>query len=75
MITIKEVTTKKELKEFIKFSFTLYKNNPYWIPPLISEELETFDPTKNPAFENAEAKFYIAYRDGKIVGKTAAIIN
>lgn len=75
MITIKEVTNKKELKEFIKFSFTLYKDNPYWIPPLISEELETFDPTKNPAFENAEAKFYLAYRDGKIVGKTAAIIN
>jgi len=75
MITIKEATTKKELKDFIKFSFELYKNNPYWVPPLISDELENFDKTKNPVFAHAEAKFYIAYRDGKIVGKTAAILN
>ncbi|MFL9843329.1 GTP cyclohydrolase [Flavobacterium rhizosphaerae] len=75
MISIKEVTTKKELKEFIKFSFTLFKDNPYWIPPLISDELETFDKTKNPAFENAEAKFYMAYKNNKPVGKIAAIIN
>lgn len=75
MITIKEAKTKKELTDFIKFSFELYKNNPYWVPPLINDELEGFDKDKNPAFENAEAKFYLAYRDGKIVGKTAAIIN
>jgi GNAT superfamily N-acetyltransferase len=75
MITIKEAITKSELKEFIKFPFELYKNNPYWVPPLISEELETFDKTKNPAFENAEVKFYTAWRDNKMVGKTAAIIN
>lgn len=75
MITIKEAKTKSEIKEFIKFSFDLYKNNPYWIPPLINDELESFDKTKNPAFENAEAHFYLAYRDNKIVGKVAAIIN
>jgi hypothetical protein len=40
MITIKEAKTKKELKEFIKFSFELYKDNPYWIPPIINDELE-----------------------------------
>lgn len=75
MITIKEATSKKELKDFIKFSFDLYKGNPYWIPPIISEELESFDKDKNPAFEHAEAHFYMAYRDGKIVGKVAAIVN
>lgn len=75
MIIIKEAKTKKELTEFIKFSFTLYKDNPYWVPPLITDELETFDKEKNPALQNAEARFYIAYRNGKIVGKTAAIIN
>ena len=75
MITIKEAKTKAELKDFIKFSFELYKGNPYWIPPIINDELEGFDKTKNPAFESAEAYFYIAYRDNKIVGKIAAIIN
>ncbi|AWH85893.1 GTP cyclohydrolase [Flavobacterium album] len=75
MITIKEAKTKKELKDFVTFSFGLYKDNPYWIPPLISEELESFDKEKNPAFQHADAHFYLAYRDNKIVGKIAAIIN
>ncbi|MBF6609259.1 MAG: GTP cyclohydrolase [Flavobacterium sp.] len=75
MITITEAKTKSELKQFIKFSFTLYKDNPNWIPPLISDELESFDKKINPVFESAEAYFYLAWRDGKIVGKIAAIIN
>ncbi|MES2484784.1 MAG: GTP cyclohydrolase [Bacteroidota bacterium] len=75
MITIKEAVTKKDLKDFIKFSFSLYKNNPYWVPPLINDELAGFDKDKNPAFEHAEAKFYLAYKDGNIVGKVVAIVN
>jgi GNAT superfamily N-acetyltransferase len=75
MITIKEALTKKEMKDYVMFSFDLYKNNPYWIPPIIAEELETFDKTKNPALQTAEAHFYLAYKDGKIAGKIAAIIN
>jgi GNAT superfamily N-acetyltransferase len=75
MITIKEAKTKKELKDFVTFSFDLYKGNPNWIPPMISEELESFDKEKNPAFKHADARFYLAYRDNKIVGKIAAIIN
>jgi len=75
MITIKEAITKKEITEFIKFSFTLYKDNPNWIPPLISDELATFDKKENPAFDNAEAYYYIAYKEGKAAGKVAAIIN
>ncbi|TDE28871.1 GTP cyclohydrolase [Flavobacterium ranwuense] len=75
MITIKEATTKSELTDYIKFPFSLYKNNKYWVPPIIADELETFDKTKNPAFENAEAYFYIAYKNNEIVGRIAAIIN
>ena len=75
MITIIEANSKTLLKEYVKFPFTLYKNHPYWVPPLINDELETFDKTKNPAFESAEAYFYLAYKDNKIVGRIAAIIN
>jgi hypothetical protein len=75
MITIKEAKTKSELTDYIKFPFSLYKNNKYWVPPIIADELETFDKTKNPAFENAEAYFYIAYQNNEIVGRIAAIIN
>lgn len=75
MITIHQAKTKKELTEFIKFPFSLYKGNPYWVPPLISEELETFDKTKNPAFNSAEATFYVAKKENSIVGRIAVIIN
>ncbi|TKD66192.1 GNAT family N-acetyltransferase [Flavobacterium sp. ASW18X] len=75
MISIKEVTNKAGLKAFVKFPFSLYKNNPYWVPPIIKDELETFDQTKNPVFANAEARFFLAYKENKIVGRVAAIIN
>ncbi|OWP83811.1 GTP cyclohydrolase [Flavobacterium davisii] len=75
MITIIEAKTKKQIKEFIKFPFQLYKNNPYWVPPLISDEMETFDKNKNPVFKNAEVHFYLAYLNNEIVGRVAAIIN
>lgn len=75
MITIKEAISKKELTDYIKFPFSLYKDNKYWVPPIIADELEAFDKTKNPTFENAEAYFYLAYIDNKIVGRIAAIIN
>lgn len=75
-ILIKELTTKKELTEFVKFPLSLYKNNPYWVPPLISDEVASFDKTKNPVFDNAEAFFYGAYNEkGKMVGRVVAIIN
>ena len=75
MISIKEVVSKKELTEFVKFPFSLYKNNPYWIPPIISEEVASFDKKENPAFQTAEANFYMAYQEGKAVGRIAIIIN
>tara|TARA_R110002073_G_scaffold40547_1_gene114857 strand:+ start:61643 stop:62761 length:1119 start_codon:yes stop_codon:yes gene_type:complete len=75
MITIKEISSKKELKQFVKFPFSLYKNNPYWVPPIINDELSVFDKKKNPAFETADARFFLAYIDNIIVGRIAAIIN
>lgn len=75
MITVKEANTKALLKDYVKFPFELYKDSKYWVPPIIAEELETFDKKKNPAFTNADANFYLAYKDGKIAGRIATIIN
>ncbi len=75
MIIIKEALTKKEIKDFVLFSFDLFKGNTNWIPPLVSEEMETFDKTKNPSLLKAECHLFLAYKDNKIVGKLAAIIN
>ncbi|MDZ4148636.1 MAG: GTP cyclohydrolase [Flavobacteriaceae bacterium] len=75
MIEVKECTHQIELLSFIKFSFDLYKNCPYWVPPLINEELENFDKTKNPAFKYADARFFMAYKNNKAVGRVVAIIN
>jgi hypothetical protein len=63
------------MTQFVKFPFTLYKNNDYWVPPIIADELESFDKTKNPAFETAEAQFFLAYENSEIVGRIAVIIN
>lgn len=75
MITLKEMTTKKEMKTFVKFPFDLYKNNKYWVPPIIADEVDSFDKNINPVFKHAEARFFVALKDQKIVGRVAAIIN
>ncbi|WP_435132371.1 GTP cyclohydrolase [Formosa sp. A9] len=75
MITIKEVLNKKDLKTFVKFPFTLYKDSPYWVPPIISEEMETFNKTKNPIFEDADARLFLAFKNNVLVGRVAVIIN
>jgi len=75
MITLQECHTKKEMKQFVTFPFSIYKNNNYWVPPIIKDELDTFDKKINPAFENADAYFYLAFKEGKVVGRVAAIIN
>ena len=74
-ITIKKVSSKKELKTFIRFNYELYKNNPYSVPDLYDDMLGTFSPKKNAAFEFCEAEYFLAYKDGKLVGRVAAIIN
>ncbi len=75
MITLKEVKTKKELKAFVKFPFSLYKDSDYWVPPIISQEIKTFDTKENPVFKDAEARLFLAFRENKIVGRIAAITN
>ena len=75
MITIKQAKTKKELKAFVTFPFSLYKGSKYWVPPIINQELATFNKDTNPIFKDAEATFFLAYKDNKIVGRVAAIIN
>ena len=75
MIEVKQITSQRDIKKFVKFPFTLYKNSPYWVPPLINDEMETLDKEKNPVFKNADAAYYLAYRDGKTVGRIAVIIN
>ena len=74
-VTIIPVKTRKELKQFIRFNYELYKNNPYSVPDLYEDMLGTLDPKRNPAFDFCEAECFLAMRDGKIVGRVAAIIN
>lgn len=74
-VSIKEISGKKALKEYIKFSIRLYKDSPYFVPPLIGEEVCTLSPKVNPAFDFCEAVYYMAYRDDKPVGRIAGIIN
>ena len=74
-ITIKKVSTKRELKKFIRFNYRMYKGNPYSVPDLYDDMLNTFNKRKNAAFEFCEADYFLAYQDDKIVGRVAAIIN
>ncbi|MEO9892880.1 GTP cyclohydrolase [Aurantibacter sp.] len=75
MVNLVEVSSKSEFKSFVKFPFKLYKDSKYWVPPIIADELETFNKDKNPAFKNAEARFFLAYKNNKIAGRIVAIIN
>ncbi|MCD4700254.1 MAG: hypothetical protein K8S24_00205, partial [Candidatus Aegiribacteria sp.] len=72
---IKPVKTKSELKQFIKLPYRLYKDDPLWIPPLISQEKSQFDPAKNPSYRYCDTEFFLAWRDGRPVGRIAVIIN
>ena len=74
-VEIKEVTNNKELKQFVKFNLELYKGNPYHVPGLIGEEMMTLDRKRNPAFEVCDAIYFLAYKNGKIAGRIAGIIN
>lgn len=67
--------TKSSLKTFVKFGIDLYKGSPYCVPPLISDEVETLMPSKNPSFDYCEAQSFLAWRDGRPVGRITAIIN
>ena len=74
-IQIKSVETKGDFRKFAKFANKLYKGNKYYVPAMPADELATFDRKRNAAYEFCEAEYYLAYKDGKIVGRVAAIIN
>lgn len=67
--------TRSELRKFVDFGISLYKGNDCYVPPLVSDEIETLMPSKNPAFDYCEAQPFMAYRNGKPVGRIVAIIN
>ncbi len=74
-IELKEVTTSTELKQFVSFQYSLYRSNAFWVPPLRFDELNSLRKDKNPAFDFCDAKYWLAYKDGAIVGRIAGIIN
>ena len=75
VVTIKEAATKKELVEFMEFPLALYHDNPYYVPDILASQVADMQRDKNPAFAFCDAKCYLAYRDGKVVGRIAGILN
>lgn len=74
-IEIKIVQSKKDLMNFIKMPWDIYKDDPQWVPPLIMDRKKLLDKNKNPFFQHSEMELFLAYKDGKIVGRIAAITN
>lgn len=74
-VQVKEVLSSKDLKAFIQFPHALYRGHPCWVPALTLDELNTLRRDKNPAFAHCQARYWLAYRDGRIVGRVAAILN
>lgn len=73
MVEISEVKNSRDLRAFIEFPFQLYAGNPYWVPPMIRSEIATLD--RNPAFEHCTKRYWLARRNGRMVGRIAGIIN
>ena len=74
-VTVTRVQNKRAFKEFLHFPLTLYKDMPAFVPPLLMDDADTLDPKKNPAYEFCDAAMYLAFKDGKLAGRVAAIVN
>lgn len=75
-IEIKEINpTTKELRKYVRFGLDMYRDNPYFVPPLIYDDINTLRPDKNPAFDFCRAQSFMAFRDGNPVGRITGIIN
>jgi hypothetical protein len=74
-IEIRRALARKDMKTFIKFPYQLYKNHPQWVPPLLIEQKDLVDVNKNPFYKHSEAEFFLAYKNGQVVGRIAAILN
>ena len=75
MIDIIKISNNSELKEFVMFPFKLYKGSKYWVPPIIEQEMNSFNKDLNPNLKNAEVELYVASKNDEIVGRIAVIIN
>lgn len=73
-IEIREVTSRNQLKEFVRFPFKLYKDNKFWVPGFIKDEMELLTPEKNPSYHHCKVKLWLAYDNGKIAGRIGGII-
>ncbi len=74
MVIVKEAITKKEIKQFVNFPLKLYKNNPYFVPPLYGDEMKALN-HKSPYESEIESKFFLAYKDNNVVGRIQGIIQ
>ena len=74
-IVVKEVVSKKDLKKWVDFPNKLYRKNKYYVPFLFNDEMDTFNKEKNPAYDFCQTKLFLAYKDNKIVGRIAGLIN
>ena len=74
-LTVSRVQNRREFREFLHFPLTLYKDMPAFVPPLIMDDEETLNPKKNPAYEFCDAAMFLARKEGKVVGRVAAIVN
>ena len=74
-VTVKSVADKSELNQFIKFPWQIYKGDNYWVPPLLMEQKTLLNKQKNPFFKDAQAEYFLAFRNGEVVGRIAAIKN
>ncbi len=74
-LVVRVVSNKKDLRAFVRFPFDLYKQNSYWVPPMIKDEYSTFSSKENPAFEHCESRQWLVEKDGIVVGRIAAIIH
>ena len=72
---VRKVSTRKDLKKFVDFPFSLFKGNQFWVPPLKFDEINTLRKDKNPAFDYCEAEYWLAYQNNIPVGRIAGIIN
>ena len=74
-LEIRQVKDKDTLRQFVQFSIDMYEGNDFFVPPLVYDEIATLSRDKNPAFEHCDAAYFLAYREEKIVGRIAVMIN
>jgi GNAT superfamily N-acetyltransferase len=72
-VSVEQVSTRKQLREFVKFPYSLYRNDKNWVPQLLMDDYKKLDRKKHPFFQHAEAEFFLARRDGMVAGRIASI--